>query len=248
MKRIFAVVLVFVLALALCTVAYAADKPADTLSSVEKEFKATFPKFTVDSFKEGPLKGLYEVQAGPNIIYYSPEGYLIFGEIYGKDGHSLTQDRKTAIMAEKVGSLPLDKAFKMGHGKNVVIEVTDPDCPYCRKASEFLSKRTDITRYVYFFPLRQLHPNAERHATYILAKNNAAAYQEVYSGALDNKNTELSSNLGKTGGDKLKEQEGIVGKLGVKGTPVFFVNGHYVNGANIPELEKLLGGKENAEK
>ena len=242
MRRLFAVVLAA--SLVFGTVAYAVDKAADALNGVEQEFKATFPKFTVDSFKKAPVKGLYEVQVGPNILYYSPGGYLIFGEIYGKDGHSLTQDRKSAIMSEKISSLPLDKAFKMGKGKNVVIEISDPDCPYCRKASEFLSKRTDITRYVYFFPLKQLHPNSEQHATYILAKNSPATYEEVYSGALDGKKIDaLSKDIEKVAAEKLKEQEEIVGKLGVRGTPIFFVNGKFVNGANIPELEKLLGGK-----
>ena len=246
MRRLFAMVLT--VALGLCTVAFAVDKSADTIKGVEQEFKATYPKFTVDSFKESPIKGIYEVQVGPNLIYYSPEGYLIFGEIYSKDGRSITQERKGAMMAEKVSSLPLDKAFKMGKGKNVVIEITDPDCPYCRKASEFLSKRTDITRYVYFFPLRQLHPNAEKHAIYILAKNSPAAYMEIYSGVLDNKKLEdVTKDLEKVAEKKLKEQEEIVGKLGVKGTPAFFVNGAFVNGANIPELEKLLGGNHDGQ-
>lgn len=244
MRKIVAVA--FALALMLCTIVYAADKPAATLSSIEKDFKATFPKFTVDSFSESQVKGLYEVTAGGNVFYYSPGGYLFFGEIYAKDGHSITQDRKTAMMDKKLSGIPLDKAFKMGHGKNVVIEITDPDCPYCRKASDFLSKRTDITRYVFFFPLTQIHPNSEKHATYILAENSPSTYEAVYSGQLDGKDGEaVAKDKLEAAAARLKEQVGIVGKLGVRGTPAFFVNGKFVNGANIPELEKLLGGQQH---
>jgi thiol:disulfide interchange protein DsbC len=244
MRKLFAVV--FAVASMLCAVGYAADKPSATLSSIENEFKATFPKFTVESFNESQVRGLYEVTTGGNVFYYSPGGYLFFGEVYAKDGHSITQDRKTAMMAKKLSSIPLGKAFKMGNGKNVVIEITDPDCPYCRKASDFLSKRTDVTRYVFFFPLTQIHPNSERHATYILAENSPTAYEAVYAGQFDKKDGEaVAKGKLEAAAARLKEQVEIVGKLGVKGTPAFFVNGTFVNGANIPELEKLLKGEQH---
>ncbi len=241
MRRLFAIVLT--VALGLCTVAFAVDKSADAFKSVEQEFKSTYPNFAIESFKESPIEGLYEVVANGNIVYFSPKGYLIFGEILGKDGKSITAERKTEMMAKKVNALPLDKAFKIGNGKNQVVEITDPDCPYCRKASEFLAKRTDITRYVFFFPLKQLHPHAENHATYILAKNNIDAYQKVYSGAFDGKDAELIVGAEKVAEARLKGHEDIVQKLGVRGTPAFFINGQFVNGANIPQIEKLLGGK-----
>src|SRR5574340_1146888 len=48
-------------------------------------------------------------------------------------------------------ALPLDKAIKIGDGGTTVIEITDPDCPFCRRASAYLSAKNDITRYVFFY-------------------------------------------------------------------------------------------------
>jgi len=56
-------------------------------------------------------------------------------------------------VAKLAKTLPLEKAVKIGDGKKVVIEITDPDCPFCRTASEYFSKKTDVIRYVFFAPL-----------------------------------------------------------------------------------------------
>ena len=105
---------------------------------------------------------------GPNIIYFHPEkDLLMFGEIWTKDGKNMTAEKKGQARFARLKDLPLDKAVKIGNGRNKVIEFTDPDCPYCRKASAFLKGRKDVTRYVFFFPL-PIHKEAEAHARYVL--------------------------------------------------------------------------------
>jgi thiol:disulfide interchange protein DsbC len=93
------------------------------------------------------------VVSGTNIVYFYPEGDLLFvGDIYRKGGQSITAAKRQEIASRLVRSLPLDKAVKIGSGPKVVIEFTDPDCPYCKKASEFFKNRTDVTAT--FFSLR----------------------------------------------------------------------------------------------
>jgi thiol:disulfide interchange protein DsbC len=41
----------------------------------------------------------------------------------------------------------------------------------------------------------------------------------------------------------LREHKDLGTKLGVRGTPAFWVNGQYVAGANIPAIEGILGRK-----
>ena len=66
-----------------------------------------------------------------------------------------------------------------------MIEITDPDCTYCRQASAYLSARNDVTRYVFFFPL-PIHPNAEAKIRHIFcAADRARAYEEAMAGKLD---------------------------------------------------------------
>lgn len=203
--------------------------------------KKNFPNLRVDSVSESPIKGLYEIVAGNQVFYFSPDGYLMFGELWTKDGKNLTAEMRDKVLAEKVKNIPLDKAFKIGSGKHQVIEFTDPDCPYCRKVDEFLAKRTDVTRYVFFFPLRQIHPDAEKKSQYILSqKDREQAFREIISGAFDGKPLPESAQKN----EMLEEMDQVAKSVGVRGTPALWIDGIAVNGADIPRITALLDGKE----
>ena len=210
----------------------------------EESLKKDFPKLKFDSIRTSNLKGLYEVTAGNEILYYSPEAQSIFaGEIYTKDGRSLTRERQqenmTKKIKEKMKDVPLQKAVSIGQGKHTIIEITDPDCPYCRRASEFFSKRTDTTRYVFFLPLPS-HPKAKDKAIYILcAKDRSKAYEEAMTGKLDDMKFKTCEDAQVQ--ELLKAHKDVVDLLEVRGTPFFFIDGKTaVFGADIPQLEKLL--------
>jgi len=213
----------------------------ENLKVETESLRKSFPNLRVDNVTESPIKGLYEIVAGDQVFYFSPDGYLMFGELWSKDGKNLTAEIRDKVLAEKVRRIPLDKAFKIGSGPHQVIEFTDPDCPYCRKVDEILSKRTDVTRYVFFFPLRQIHPDAEKKVQYILShKDRERAFREVVSGALDGKPVPESGNHGAM----LEEMEQVAKSVGVRGTPALWIDGTAVNGADIPRITALLDGKE----
>ncbi|TWJ19685.1 DsbC family protein [Geobacter argillaceus] len=221
------------------TAGFAAAK--EDFKTETDNLKKNFPNLRVDSVKESPIKGLYEIVAGNQVFYFSPDGYLMFGELWSKDGKNLTAEMREKVLSEKVKSIPLDKALKIGSGPRQVIEFTDPDCPYCRKVDEFLAKRTDVTRYVFFFPLRQIHPDAEKKARYILSqKDREKALREVVSGALDGKPAPESVHQDAV----LEEMEQVAKSVGVRGTPALWIDGTAVNGADIPRITALLDGKE----
>jgi thiol:disulfide interchange protein DsbC len=210
----------------------------------EKEnLMKSFPNLKIDSFRESPLKGLYEITAGEQVFYFSPEGYLFFGEIWSKDGKNLTAEIREKVVAERINGLPLDKALKIGNGPKKVIEFTDPDCPYCRKVDDFLAKRTDVTRYVYFVPLRRIHPDAEKKARYILSQpDRGKAFHEVFTGQLDGKPIAIADGVQQ---QHLEEMEKIAAGVGVRGTPALWIEGAHVNGADIQRISGLLDkGKE----
>ncbi len=202
----------------------------------------TYPGIKAGEIRSSDIPGLYEIEAGPNIIYFYPEkGLLVFGEIWTKDGRNVTAEKKAQLAAARLKDVPLDKAVKIGNGRNKVIEFTDPDCPYCRKASAFLKGRDDVTLYVFFFPL-PIHKEAEAHARYVLcAADKGHALEEVMSGQLDGKGVPACPD-GKADA-LLREHKDLGTKLGVRATPAFWINGQYVAGANIPAIEDLLGQK-----
>ncbi len=203
----------------------------------EEAFKQAFPQVPAESITPTDIKGLYEVVSGMRIFYYYQEkDYIFRGEILQKDGKSLTAERHGELAAKAAKSLPLEKAVKIGDGKKVVIEITDPDCPFCRTASAYLAKRTDLTRYVFFAALA--HPAAINKIHYILgAENKVQAYEEMMSGKEIPQPVPVVAEAVKA---LAQEHLARVRKLGIQGTPTFFVNGRMVVGADTKKLDQLL--------
>jgi len=126
-------------------------------NDIKNRLRVRFPRMQVGEIRQSGIDGLYEVEAGPNILYYYPKSELVvFGEIWNSAGKSLTAERRSEIFSRKVRDIPLDKAgLKIGNGKNVVIEFTNPDCNYCRKGYEYMKSRDDVTEYIFFLPFNK---------------------------------------------------------------------------------------------
>ncbi len=138
------------------------------------------------------------------------------------------------------GELDLTKALVIGHGPKTVIEFTDPDCPFCRKAAAYFSTRTDLTAYIFFMPLPK-HPEAKRKAQYILSQPHpATAYHEVMAGKLDHVDI-LKLHTTPRGIQLQRQQFEIARKAGIEATPTFMLFGRIVEGFDLPEIEALLG-------
>jgi thiol:disulfide interchange protein DsbC len=210
----------------------------------EAAVKKALPQLKIDSVSESQIKGLFEVTTGQNIFYFYPEkNLLIVGDMFTTTGQNITGEKKRALKAKfqqqalaKVKDLPLEKAVKVGDGPKTVIEFTDPDCPYCRRASEGLKKRTDVTRYVFLTPLA--HPNAITKVYYILnAKDKEKAYHEMMEGKpLPSTTTEYSDEIKSLASQHMD----LARSLGIDGTPSFFINGQQVVGADLEKINSLL--------
>jgi len=225
-------------------------KTSQATESAAETLKKLFPGINADTVTPTDIKGIYEITSGINVGYFAPDpGYLIIGDIRDKNGVSITAKKREQLqavqneaMAAKAKALPLDKAVKIGQGKNTVIEFTDPDCPYCRKASEFFAKKTDITRYVFFTPL-PMHPDAENKARYVLcATDKAAAYEEAMTGKLDSKKYEVCKSPEVDALVTLYREQSA--KMGVNSTPFFIVNGKAISGADFQRLDQALQQKQ----
>ncbi len=187
------------------------------------------------------IEGLYEVVSGQNVIYYDPKsGTRLIGEMYTKEGRNLTVEARDKASAEAaLKALPLDKAIKIGKGKNTVIMFTDPDCPFCRKIEEYFKDKKDITRYVYLLPLEQLHPKSMDKSKIIMcSKDKTKAFLEAMGGSLDTAEVKPCSD------DKaaavLNANISLARKLGIQGTPYLIVNGVTVRGADTKRIDELL--------
>lgn len=234
---------------------FAASEP--TAKDVEVKFNKILRNTKVTSVKLSPIPGLYEVISGPNLFYFAPagEGHLLFGQIVDKDGKNLTGEIQAQLKdefqkiqgkkaAEKLKTMDLSLAVKIGNGPNTVIEFTDPDCPYCRKVDKFFTGRTDVTRYVFLNPIDQLHPQSRAKSVFILSsKDEEKALRDVFTGKYDKAGLPiLSADLSAYPKESNRLVAGMkIGEeLGVQGTPMLFVNGSMVNGADIAKISQLL--------
>lgn len=80
------------------------------------------------------------------------------------------------------GSLPLEWAFKRvkGTGARKIAIFADPDCAYCKKFEQTLKGVSDLTVYVFLFPIEQIHPGATAKSVAIwCAKDRLKAWDEI---------------------------------------------------------------------
>lgn len=138
--------------------------------------------------------------------------------------------------------VPLPQAIRIGTGKKVVIEISDPDCRFSRRMVRYWDMRQDVTRYVFLIALKN-HPEAAEKVSFILcATDRAAAYREVYAGGLDFEEKEIDRHCDDHG--LLEKHREFAAKMGIISTPTYFIEGVRISGAKVREIEQILGGEK----
>ncbi len=189
----------------------------------------------------GSLKELLVEKGGRKMLLYMSEDgkYILIGALLDAEtGKNLTKERYREINRVDVSKLPLEDALRItfGRGGKKLIMISDPDCPFCRRAHAYL-KGKDVDLYVFLFPL-DIHPEAYQKSVKILCSENKA---EAYDIALSGK--ELKAERCKEGEDMLKKHILVSQIIGISGTPLFIrEDGVKIEGFNMSELENYLGG------
>jgi thiol:disulfide interchange protein DsbC len=135
----------------------AAARAQDASEQVKADFKKKFPDVTVESVRKVPYGNLYEVTAQGEILYTDDKtSFLFLGSIVDtKTRENITELRTRQINAVKFDSLPLESAIKIsrGNGSRRVAIFEDPNCGYCRRFEQDLLAISDITVYVFLYPI-----------------------------------------------------------------------------------------------
>jgi len=145
------------------------------------------------------------------------------------------------IRPAAAADIDFSKAITIGSGPKTVVEFTDPDCPFCRKAAKYFEGRSDVTRHVFFYPLPR-HPKAKEKAQFVLSMpDKVRAYHDVMSGKMDSVPHPASTPEGV----RLQEQQlEIAKKSKVDSTPTFMINGRIIEGFDLKKIEAVLGVKQ----
>jgi len=208
---------------------------------LEQNFKKNYPDLPISAISASPFSGIYEIYVGGKIIYTDESAkYLFFGNLLDvKNQKNLTEERIAELSKIDVKQLPLDQAIKYvkGNGERIVYIFTDPDCPYCQKLEQHMTSIDNITVYLFLFPLKKLHPQAETVANKIwCAKNQYEAWEDYM----------LHRKLTKNSGEcktPIQKNLDLGQSLQINGTPTLFLqNGSRISGIpqNADHLEKIL--------
>lgn len=112
-----------------------ADATADALA---KTLKERMPGMPLTSVTATPVPGVYEVIAGPDVVYMTGDARFMFqgALIDFEQRKNLTEVRLTSIRADLLKQVKDEDTViypAQGETKYTITVFTDPSCPYCRK-------------------------------------------------------------------------------------------------------------------
>lgn len=228
-----------VLSLMLVTGLVACSANADE-ATIKKNLLVQFPAAEITSITKARYLGLYEVLIDGQIIYTDDTAaYVFIGSVIDtKAKKNITNERLAKLTAIKFDELPFDNAIKFvkGNGSRKLAVFSDPECPFCKKFEQELSKVDNVTVYIFPYPIAGLHPQAVSASKAIwCAPDRNAAWQDALLKGVMPKNDGSCKN-------PVDANIAYGNKLRISGTPtLIFTNGQRVPGM-VPadKLEKML--------
>jgi thiol:disulfide interchange protein DsbC len=205
---------------------------------IKAALKKNAPEAPVDSVRKVNYGNLYEVVVGGD-IYYTDEtgGFIISGSIVDfKTKQNVTELRLRQINAIKWADLPLEQAVKItrGNGLRKVAIFEDPNCGYCKRFERDLLGVSDITVYVFLYPILAADSMEKSKAVWCANDRGKMWLDHMTRDAAISGDTKCETPIGKIlalGKEKR-----------IQGTPtIIFENGERVPGAmTISDFEKKL--------
>jgi thiol:disulfide interchange protein DsbC len=230
--------LAVLLATGLITSCVGAQNSVET--TIKKNIEPRLGGAKIESIKETPYGGLYEVRVAGDILYTDKKGdYLIIGHVYdAKTTRDLTRERIDDINKVKFSDLPFDSAIKQvkGDGKRVIAVFEDPNCGYCKRLRKTaLKDLNNVTIYTFMY-------NILSEDSFVKSKNiwcspdRSKAWDEWM---INGKAAPSAADSCATPNEKVLA---LGQKLKITGTPaIFFADGSRIPGAvDLPTLEKKL--------
>ena len=235
--------LTLLLTLGVCTGGLAAntdDVPTDIATKIRATLKERIPELHVEAIHKGPTPGLYELDAGGDVLYVNEAATLIFAGrmIDTKTRQDLTAERWNAINAIDFNALPFNLAIKTvrGDGSRKVAVFADPLCPYCQQLEREMQGVSNVTIYTFLYPIEALHPGASAKSVEIwCSKDPSSAWSKWMLQKTDPGDTRCK-------GAPVDQLQKLGEQLHVDSTPTLFTaDGNRTRGAiKHNEIEQLL--------
>lgn len=204
---------------------------------IRKSLQANFPNIgKLEHIIMTPYAGLYEIVVDGQLLYTDAKGLYLFdgNVIEAKTRRNMSEERRQVLFAIDFDKLPLELAVKKvkGNGKRKMAYFTDPNCTYCKKLEKELVKVSDVTLYLFMYPI---FPNSDEIVRNIRCSNDPI---KAWDNLMLNEIAPVKAAC-----DTPTDQVKALGqKLRVNGTPnIIFGNGIQSPGyLPAEELEKNL--------
>jgi thiol:disulfide interchange protein DsbC len=199
-------------------------------ATIKKAVEPRLGGAKIESIKETPYAGLYELRVAGDILYTDKKGeYLVIGHVYdAKSTRDLTRERIDEINKIKFSDLPLESAIKQvkGDGKRVIAVFEDPNCGYCKRLRQTALKDIDnVTIYTFMYNILS-DDSFVKSKNVWCAPNRGKAWDDWM---LNGKAAPVAAASCETPNDKVLA---LGQKLKITGTPaIFFADGTRIPGA-----------------
>ena len=211
------------------------DAQTNVESTIKKALEPRLSGAKIESVKETPYSGLYEVRVAGDILYTDKKGeYLVIGQVYDvKSSRNLTRERIDEVNKIKFSDLPLEMALKQvkGNGKRVIAVFEDPNCGYCKRLRQTTLKEIDnVTIYTFMYNILS-DDSFTKSKNIWCAPDRAKAWDDWM---LNGKAAPAAPAACATPNDKIFA---LGRKLRIEGTPAIF----FADGTRIPGAIDLKG-------
>jgi thiol:disulfide interchange protein DsbC len=130
------------------------EAPSGVANAIKQALQQRMPDMpAVVSVRPAPVAGLYEVQAGTQLIYTDAKAeYIVEGNVLEtRTMRNLTEERLDEINKVDFDNLPFKDAivWKNGSGKRRMVVFSDPNCGYCKRLEKDLQQIKDVTVYTF---------------------------------------------------------------------------------------------------
>ncbi|WP_295447517.1 DsbC family protein [uncultured Thiodictyon sp.] len=218
-------------ALMLAAGALFAASPED--ATIRAALAKAAPEIKIDSIQPSPIKGLYEVMVGTEIMYVTADGrYYVDGRILDlAKREDLTEPRLTGVRKRLVDGLGESQMIVFEpsvSAKHTITVFTDIECGYCRKLHSQIAeygKEGIRVRYV-FFPRAGKGSPAYKEAISVWCAGDAAARRAALTAAKAGQTIEE-----KTCDNPVDAHMALAQKFALHGTPSI-----------VTETGEMIGG------
>lgn len=223
-----------------------AEADLDVQAHAEQLLKSSFSNFEFYSVSPSIVKGIYEIDTGSNIVYYSADAnVLIFGEMYNERGENLSEAAIALNAAERLKNLDLSVALEFGPADAPVLtEYSNPLCGWCQRLHGWFDgegRGLNVRRQIIFAVGHS--SKSQELAEHILCSDDPEqAFADVYGRRTPRRLLRCDE-----GRDLVEQHIQITQAAGVSSTPTLFADGERIRGFDAAKIRDYLVAANNQE-